>query len=65
MSHPFEKEQVAPTNWVYPIDRSSLTTFPSDKWQAVPPMLEQRVYFGCAVLNNQIWVVGGLGVDGK
>jgi hypothetical protein len=58
ISHPFEKEQVASTNWAYTIDRA-------DKWQAVPPMLEQRVYFGCAILNNKIWVAGGLGIDGK
>ncbi|CAF2636570.1 unnamed protein product [Rotaria sp. Silwood2] len=65
LSHPFEKEQVALTNWVYLIDRSSLTTFDQNKWQSIPPMLEQRVYFGCAVLNNKIWVAGGLGIDGK
>jgi hypothetical protein len=65
LSHPFEKEQVATTNWVYPIDRTSLSTFRQDKWQSIPSMLEQRIYFGCAVLNNQIWVAGGLGIDGK
>ncbi|CAF0795592.1 unnamed protein product [Rotaria sordida] len=65
LSHPFEKEQIALTNWVYSIDRSTLVTFKQNKWQSIPSMLEQRVYFGCAVLNNKIWVAGGLGIDGK
>ncbi|CAF4595487.1 unnamed protein product [Rotaria sp. Silwood1] len=65
LSHPFEKEQIALTNWMYSIDRSLLTTYEQNKWQSISSMLEQRVYFGCAVLNNKIWVVGGLGIDGK
>jgi len=65
LSHPFENEHVASTNWAYPMDRMSSGKFRQDHWQSVPPMLEQRVYFGCAVLSNKIWVAGGLGVDGK
>ncbi|CAF4249308.1 unnamed protein product [Rotaria socialis] len=46
LSHPFENEQLISTNWVSFMNRSLLTTFKQNKSQSIPPILEQRVYFG-------------------